>query len=62
MYGCRIFDIDKFYNPYTRLDNLFQKLVSMGTGKNVALLQELGIKMLDQLEKSNCKKSAYAAI
>jgi len=38
MYGCRIFDIDKFYNPYTRFDNLFQKLVSMGTGKNVALL------------------------
>jgi hypothetical protein len=30
IYGCRIFDIDPYYNPYTRLENLFKQVVAMG--------------------------------
>lgn len=28
-YGARIYEIDPFYNPYTRLDNLFPQLIRL---------------------------------
>ena len=28
-YGARIFEIDQFYNPYTKLDFLFPELIKL---------------------------------
>ena len=63
MYGCRIFDIDPFYNPFTRLETLFKQVLALGQyEQNRSWVQGLGQQILDNLERQNCKKTVYSAI
>jgi hypothetical protein len=63
MYGCRIFDIDPFYNPYTRLENLFKQVVAMGQHLETrSWVQGLGQRIIESLDRQNGKKTVYSAI
>lgn len=48
-YGARIYEIDQFYNPYTRIDVLFPKLCKIAPQSED--LSGLAFKMLELLEK-----------
>jgi hypothetical protein len=58
-FGVRIFEIDPYYNPNTRLDSLFPRLVTLKPQPEI--LYPLAHKMLDYLEKQNSKKSLGTA-
>jgi hypothetical protein len=49
LYGAKIFDIDQFYNPYTRLDALFPRLCKIDPTSPA--LKGLAVKMIDVLDK-----------
>lgn len=53
-YGAKIFEIDQFYNPYTRLDALYPKLCKIDPSSPA--LSPLATKMLDVLDKQGGKK------
>ena len=59
-FGFRIFEIDEFYNPYTRIDYMFNKLSLMMP--NSPNLHQMAWKILNQLENQQGRKSLYAAI
>ncbi len=63
MYGCRIYDIDPFYNPFTRLENLFKQVVAMGQHEETrSWVQGLGQQIIESLDRQNGKKTVYSAI
>jgi len=52
MYGCRIFEIDPYYNPFTRLENLFKQVIALGQHEETRTwVQGLGQKIVDSLER-----------
>lgn len=53
-YAAKIYEIDQFYNPYTRLDALFPKLCKLDPASPA--LKPLAAKMLEYLDKQGGKK------
>ena len=58
-YGCQIYEIDRFYNPYTKIEALFQRIYRLAADSNELKhpgLVKLAEKVMDFLEKQNWKK------
>ena len=58
-YGAKIYEIDKYYNPYTKIEQMFTKVYQVASKNNCMShpsLLKLAEKASEFLEKQNWKK------